>query len=194
MKKIITISREFGSGGRYIGELLARELGYAFYHKDIIEQVAGQTGLSHKYIEERGEYAPTNNIFSYSFIGRDTKGSSLDDYIFKIQRNIICDIAEKGNCIIVGRCADYILRNRADVLNVFIHGNTPEKCSRIMKLYDKKEKEALALMKDTDKKRAINYTYYTDQKWGEAKNYVLCVNSSIIGYEACVAVIKETIK
>lgn len=194
MKKIITISREFGSGGRFIGETLAKELGFTFYDKEIIAQVAEKTGFSEKYIAERGEYAPKNNIFSYAFIGRDTQGNSVDDYIYQAQQTIIHEIANKGNCVIVGRCADYILRNREDVLNVFIHGNEPEKCKRIMKLYDKTEKEALAFMKDTDKKRSINYAYYTEQKWGNAKNYALCLNSSILGYDNIIKIIKESLE
>lgn len=193
MKNIITISREFGSGGRFIGETLAKELGYAFYDKEIIAEVAKETGLSEKYIEERGEYAPKNNIFSYSFIGRDAHGSSVDDYIYNVQQSIIHNIAQKGNCVIVGRCADYILRDRDDVLNVFIHGDENEKSKRIMKLYGKTEKEALMLMKEMDKKRSINYIYYTEQKWGTTKNYAVCLNSSIVGYEMCVKIIKELI-
>ena len=190
MKKIITISREFGSGGRFIGEALAKELNFAFYDKNIIEQVAQETGLSEKYIAERGEYALSHNRFSYSFIGRTMQGNSVDDLIYQTQKNIICDLAEKGNCVIVGRCADYILRNRSDVLNVFIHGNKAEKAQRIMNLYGKTEQEALVLMKDTDKKRAVNYAYCTDQKWGVSKNYALCMNSSILGYETCIEIIK----
>lgn len=190
MKKIITISREFGSGGRFIGEALAKELNFAFYDKNIIEQVAQETGLSEKYIAERGEYALSHNRFSYGFIGRTMQGNSVDDLIYQAQTNIICDLAEKGNCVIVGRCADYILRNRSDVLNVFIHGNKAEKAQRIMDLYGKTEQEALVLMKDTDKKRAVNYAYCTDQKWGVSKNYALCMNSSILGYETCIEIIK----
>ena len=190
MKKIITISREFGSGGRFIGEALAKELNFAFYDKNIIEQVAQETGLSEKYIAERGEYALSHNRFSYGFIGRTMQGNSVDDLIYQAQTNIICDLAEKGNCVIVGRCADYILRSRSDVLNVFIHGNKAEKAQRIMNLYGKTEQEALVLMKDTDKKRAVNYAYCTDQKWGVSKNYALCMNSSILGYETCIEIIK----
>ena len=190
MKKIITISREFGSGGRFIGEALAKELNFAFYDKNIIEQVAQETGLSEKYIAERGEYALSHNRFSYGFIGRTMQGNSVDDLIYQAQTNIICDLAEKGNCVIVGRCADYLLRNRSDVLNVFIHGNKAEKAQRIMNLYGKTEQEALVLMKDTDKKRAVNYAYCTDQKWGVSKNYALCMNSSILGYETCIEIIK----
>ena len=194
MKTIITISREFGSGGRFIGETLAKELNFTFYDKNIIEQVAKETGFSKEYIAERGEYAPTHNRFSYSFVGRNAQGGSVDDYIYQKQRNIIRDIAEKGNCVIVGRCADYILQERTDVLNVFIHGNEEEKCQRIMKLCEKSRKEALAMMKDTDKKRSINYAYHTEQKWGETRNYALCMNSSILGYETCMELIKKSME
>ena len=100
--------------------------GFSFYDKEIMEQVAKETGLSEKFISERGEYSPKSSIFSYSFLGRDLKGASIEDYIYQVQRNIILDIAEKGNCVIVGRCADFILKDREDVLNIFIHG-TEEK-------------------------------------------------------------------
>jgi cytidylate kinase len=192
MKKIITISREFGSGGRYIGKMLAEELGCAFYDKDIIAQTADQTGLSAKYIEERGEYAPKSNIFSYAF-GRNASGTSVNDIIYQAQQKIILDIAEKESCVIVGRCADYILRDREDVLNVFIYGEAPEKCKRIMELYHLTEKEAMVRMKDIDKKRGLNYTFYTDHIWGETRNYALCINSSVVGYNTCVKLIREAI-
>lgn len=190
-KKIITISREFGSGGRFIGEMLAKELGFSFYDKELIARVAEKTGFSEKFIENRGEYAPKNSIFSYSFVGRNAQGTSIEDYIYQTQQTIICDIAEKGNCVIVGRCADFILKAREDVLNIFIHSNETEKCKRIMDLYQKNKKEALTLMKDTDKKRSINYAYYTDQTWGESRNYALCLNSGILGYDKCIKIIKE---
>lgn len=193
MKKIITISREFGSGGRVIGEALAKELGFSFFDKEIIAQTAEKTGLSEKYIAERGEYSPKNNIFSYSFVGRNAQGSSVEDYIYQTQRDIIHDIAEKGNCVIVGRCADYILKDRNDILNIFIYGNKSEKCRRIKELYGKTDKEAIALMKETDKKRSIHYAYYTEQIWGSLKNYTLSMNSSILGYEKCIQLIKEAL-
>ena len=101
MKKIVTISREFGSGGRFIAEVLAKELGYAYYDKELITQVAKETGLSEKYIAEHGEYAPKNSIFSYAFVGRDLQGATMDDYIYQVQRKIICDIAQKENVLII---------------------------------------------------------------------------------------------
>ena len=132
--KLITISREFGSGGRFIGEQIAQKCGIEFYDKKIIEHVANQ-----------GEYAPAGSIFSYAFVGRDITGVSLSDQIFNIQQKLIKDIAQKEPCVIVGRCADYILSGRDDVLNVFIEGNKPEKAARIKKLYQKSDDEVKKL-------------------------------------------------
>lgn len=189
--KIITISREFGSGGRYIGTKLADKLGVKFYDKDIIAKVAEETGFAAEFIEKQGEYSATRNIFSYGFVGRTADGMSTSDHIFIAQRKIINSIADEGPCVIVGRCADYILKDRDNVLNVFIYGRKPEKTQRITKMYNKTEKEALAMMKDMDKKRSINYQYCTDQKWGDTKNYDLCLNSSYFGYEKCVDILAE---
>lgn len=188
-RKIITISREFGSGGRYIGKQLAEKLGISFYDKDIILKTAEETGLSKKFIEQQGEHSPLKNMFAYAFVGRDTTGASMDDYVFNAQRKIILELAEKEDCVIVGRCADVILKDVEGCVNVFIHGEKQEKIERIKKLYEKSEEEAVKLMKEMDKKRAINYKYNTDQEWGRAKNYTMCLNSSALGYEKCVEMI-----
>ena len=190
-KKIITISREFGSGGRYIGRQIAAKLGIAFYDKDIILKTAEETGLSEEFIEKKGEYSPAKSIFSYAFVGRDSTGISLDDYLYTAQRKVILEIAEKGPCVIVGRCAEYILRERTDCVHVFIHGDQRVKLERICALYQKTEAGALKLMKDTDKKRSINYRYNTDQEWGNAQNYTMTLNSSVLGYEKCARLIME---
>lgn len=188
-RKIITISREFGSGGRYIGKQLAEKLGISFYDKDIILKTAEETGLSQKFIEQQGEHSPLKNMFAYAFVGRDTTGASMDDYVFNAQRKIILKLAEKEDCVIVGRCADVILRDMEGCVNVFIHGERQEKIERIKKLYEKSEEEAVKLIKEMDKKRAINYKYNTDQEWGRAKNYTMCLNSSALGYDKCVEMI-----
>ena len=193
-KRIITISREFGSGGRFIGEQLAMQLGIPVYDKDIILTVAEESGLAEDFIKNRGEYAPKKNIFSYAFVGRDTKGTSMEDYIYSVQRKVILELAEKGSCVIVGRCADFILNDRTDCLNIFIHGNEKEKVKRIQELYHKTEAEAKAMSKEIDKKRSIHYAYYTEQKWGKAGNYAMCLNSSILCYDKCIQMIKEAVK
>ena len=192
-KRIITISREFGSGGRFIGEEVAKQLGIAYYSENIIDQIAQQSGLSPEYIEENAELSPKKGLFAYAFSGRDITGKSVDDMLYEAQRKVILELADKESCVIIGRNADYILKDRDDVLNVFIHGDMPEKTQRIMGLYNVEEKEAVKMMADTDKRRMANYNFYTDQKWGKASNYTLCLNSSKLGYDRCEKIIMECI-
>ena len=193
-KRIITISREFGSGGRFIGEEVAKNLGIAYYDKNIISQIAEKSGLSPEYIQENAELSPKKGLFAYAFSGRDITGKSVEDMVYEVQRNIILELAEKEPCVIIGRNADYILKDRDDVLNVFIHGDMPEKIKRITGLYNVEEKEAVKMMADTDKRRRTNYNFYTDQNWGKASNYTLCLNSSQLGYDRCEMIIMECVK
>ncbi len=193
-KRIITISREFGSGGRFIGEEVAKKLGIAYYDKNIIGQIAEKSGLSPEYIQENAELSPKKGLFAYAFSGRDITGKSVEDMVYEVQRNIILELAEKEPCVIIGRNADYILKDRDDVLNVFIHGDMPEKIKRITGLYNVEEKEAVKMMADTDKRRRTNYNFYTDQNWGKASNYTLCLNSSQLGYDRCEMIIMECVK
>ena len=193
-KRIITISREFGSGGRFIGEEIAKKLGIAYYDKNIISQIAEKSGLSPEYIQENAELSPKKGLFAYAFSGRDITGKSVEDMVYEAQRNIILDLAEKEPCVIIGRNADYILKDRDDVLNVFIHGDMPEKIKRITGLHNVEEKEAVKMMADTDKRRRTNYNFYTDQNWGKASNYTLCLNSSQLGYDRCEMIIMECVK
>ena len=193
-KRIITISREFGSGGRFIGEEVAKKLGIAYYDKNIIGQIAEKSGLSPEYIQENAELSPKKGLFAYAFSGRDITGKSVEDMVYEVQRNLILELAEKEPCVIIGRNADYILKDRDDVLNVFIHGDMPEKIQRITSLYNVEEKEAVKMMADTDKRRRTNYNFYTDQNWGKASNYTLCLNSSQLGYDRCEMIIMECVK
>ena len=190
-KKIITISREFGSGGRFIGEEVAKKLGIKYYDKDIIGQIAEKSGFSPKYIQENAELSPKKGLFAYAFAGRDITGKSVEDMVYEAQRKVIMEIAEKESCVIIGRNADFILKDRDDVLNVFIHGAESEKVKRICKLYHVTETDAIKMMTDIDKRRMTNYRFYTDQKWGMAGNYTLSLNSSVLGYEMCEKIIME---
>ncbi|MCD7872306.1 MAG: cytidylate kinase-like family protein [Clostridiales bacterium] len=191
---IITISREFGSGGRYIGEETAKKLHIPYYDKEIISKVASETGFAEDFVRQAGEYSPFKSIFSYGFVNRDSGGESIEDYVYSVQRKIILDLAEKSPCVIVGRCADYILKDRQDCLNVFIHGNTQDKIKRIMKYKSVDEKSARKLMKDTDKRRSVNYNYYTDMQWGKVQNYDICLNSTSIGTDSCAEIILNAVK
>ena len=193
-KRIITISREFGSGGRFIGEEVAKKLGIAYYDKNIISQIAEKSGLSPDYIQESAELSPKKGLFAYALAGRDITGRSVEDMVYETQRKVILELARKEPCVIIGRNADYILKDRDDALNVFIHGDMLEKIQRISQLYRVTEQEAVKMMADTDKRRMANYNFYTEQNWGKASNYTLCLNSSEIGYDKCEAIIIECSK
>ena len=193
-KKIITISREFGSGGRFIGEEVAKKLGFACYDKNIIGQIAEKSGLAPEYIRESAELSPKKGLFAYAFAGRDITGKSVEDLVYETQRKVILELTEKESCVIIGRNADFILKDRDDVLNVFIYGDLPEKVERICRLYHVSEQEAVRMMTDIDKRRMTNYNFYTEQKWGKASNNTVCLNSSRIGYERCEEIIVGCVK
>ena len=193
-KKIITISREFGSGGRFIGEEVAKKLGCACYDKNISGQIAEKSGLAPEYIRESAELSPKKGLFAYAFAGRDITGKSVEDLVYETQRKVILELTEKESCVIIGRNADFILKDRDDVLNVFIYGDLPEKVERICRLYHVSEQEAVRMMTDIDKRRMTNYNFYTEQKWGKASNYTVCLNSSRIGYERCEEIIVGCVK
>ena len=193
-KRIITISREFGSGGRFIGEELAKKRGIAYYDKEMIGQIAEQAGLSSEYVRENAELSPKKGWFAYAFSGRDITGKSVEDMVYEAQRKVIMEIAEKENCVIIGRNADFILKDRKDVLNVFIHGSIPEKVRRICSLYNVTEVDAIKMINDIDKRRRTNYNFYTEQKWGMAENYTMSLNSSVLGYDLCQKIIIDCAK
>ncbi len=193
-KRIITISREFGSGGRTIGKRVAEELGIQCYDKELIEKLAEKTGFSERYIEEQGEYAPASHPFSYAFVGRNIDGMSVSDYLWNEQRKKILELAEQEPCVVVGRCADYILREREDVLNVFVHAPKEVRAKRIVEVYGETSVAPEKRLRDKDKKRAINYRYYTEQEWGRAQNYHLTLDSSAFGVEGCVELLCGIVK
>jgi cytidylate kinase len=192
-KPIITISREFGSGGRSIGKAVAERLGIPYYDKDLVEQVAVETGFDPAYIAEHGEYAPSKSMFAYAFSHLGTPGImdglSSADYLWVKQRQVILDLAEKGPCVIVGRGADYILKDREDCLHVFIHAPKEFRAERIVRLYGESEKSPEKRLDEKDGKRKVNYKHYTGEEWGMSRNYDISLNSGIIGVEKCVDII-----
>ena len=194
MSKIITISREYGSGGKYIGELVAKKLGIPFYDKEIMQKIAEETGFVNEFIEKLAEYAPSKSIFAYAFAGRSVSGEAVEDTIYAAQRRIILELAEKGDCVIVGRSADYILKGKHETIDVFIHGDLEAKKERVCRFHGVNAADAEKLLRDTDKKRAINYKYYTGEAWGDAKNYTLTLNSTKLGTENCADIIAEIYK
>ncbi|MEE0801272.1 MAG: cytidylate kinase-like family protein [Gemmiger sp.] len=186
--RVITISREFGSGGRTIGKKVAEKLGIPCYDSELIQKIAEETGFNEKYIKEAGEYAPGG--FLSTLTGR-AYGPTNEDYLWKIQCKIIAGLAAKGPCVIVGRCADYILRDKADCLKVFIHADLAFRAERIVKEYGEREESPEQRLKDKDKRRAAYHRFYTNMKWGHAQNYDLTLNSGTLGIDKCVRIIQE---
>ncbi|MCC8127130.1 MAG: cytidylate kinase-like family protein [Clostridiales bacterium] len=196
-RTIVTISREFGSGGRSIGKAVAASLQIPYYDKELIKQVAEKTGFDPDYIEKAGEYAPGKSIFSlFSGMNRSSElmgGMSASDFLWCMQRQVILELAEKESCVIVGRCADYILKDDPNAFHVFVRANDDFRAERIVRLYGESEKKPLERLRDKDKKRSLNYKHFTGRTWGVCQNYNLSLDSSEIGIDRCVSLIVDLV-
>lgn len=200
MKRIITINREYGSGGYIIGHRLAERLGYEFYDKKYIKRVAQETGFDEAYIQQHSESSPSRKGLRYIFSQQNDSrfmegGLSPREYLWRKQSEIIRSLAEEMPCVFIGRSADYILRNRTDVLNVFIHAPKADRIARINSdpLYGTSDLDAAQRLKAKDESRSTNYHERTGQDWGLAENYHLCLNSSAFGLEKCVDILEELV-
>lgn len=189
MNRIITISREFGSGGRTIAKEVAAKLGIPCYDAELLEKIAEQSGFAKEYIVEHGEYAVGSNWLSQTLAGRDYQGHSYQDDLWIVQRKIITELAEKESCVIVGRCADYILKDKADCLRVFIHSDMGSRAKRIVEQYGERSDSPEKRLRDKDKRRAAYYQFYTDMKWGNVHNYHITLDSGILGIGKCVDIL-----
>ena len=196
-KKIITISREFGSGGRTVGRLVAQKLGIPFYDKELVKQISVESGFAPTFVEENGEHAPGKSFFSYAFAPQGIpgimNGLSTNDFLWNIQCSVILQLADEGPCVIVGRNADYILKDREDALHIFIHADDEFRKNRIVKLYGQSEKTPAARLAEKDKRRKVNYQHYTGRNWGDAQNFDVCLDSSKLGVEQCADIIVDII-
>lgn len=199
-KTIITISRQFGSGGREVGKKLAEALGIPFYDKELIEMAAKESGIDEELFEDE-EYRTSRGFYLLGAIGF-TLGSpitsisemSLNDRLFLVQSETIENIAEKGPCVIVGRCADYVLQEKHSTINIFIHASMKDRKERAIHSYEVDERNIEASISKIDKRRANYYNYYTDRKWGAAENYDIVLNSSKFGIDGCVDIIKSILE
>ena len=188
--RVITISREFGSGGRTIGRAVARKLDIPCYDSELIGKIAEESGLSREYIEEKGEHAQHGNWLANALSSeRSYSGFSMQNYLWLAQQKVILQVAEKGPCVIVGRCADYILRDEADYLRVFIYADMEKRAERIVSVYGEQADSPEKRLRDKDKRRAAYYQYYTDTKWGKTQNYDITLNSGTIGLDRCAQII-----
>ena len=185
--RVITISREFGSGGRTIGKKVAEQLGIPCYDAEIIQEMVKETGFTPKYVKEAGEYTP-GSFLSSTFSNR-LFGPTNEDILWEHQYKVITELAQKGPCVIVGRCADYILQDKADCLKVFIHADMDFRARRIVEVYGEREQSPEDRLRDKDKRRAAYHRFYTDMKWGYAQNYHLTLNSGVLGIDQCVNII-----
>lgn len=184
---VITISREYGSGGRKIGEQLAKELGVPFYDKELIFMAAKESGLSEEYIRKTEQMKSTSFLYGL-YMG--AQQLPMNDQIFLVQSKIINRMAEEGPCVIVGRCADYVLRDRKDLLSVFVHAPLELRAKRAEEVYEKTANNMQDFVRKKDKKRAAFYNYFSQNKWGDARSYSLSV-SSAFGIDYAVGILKQ---
>lgn len=193
MNQIVTISRQFGSGGREIGAKLAGRLGIPFYDNEIIMQAAKETGFAEKSFENAEKKAANSLLYSIAmgmnaFTNQEIGFTqlSLDDQIYIAQSNVIRNVAKEGPCVIVGRCADYILREHPEAVHVFIWADMEFRKQRATKMYGLKEHKITEEIVKSDKRRANYYNYHTDEKWGRADHYHLSLRSDYVGIDASV--------
>lgn len=194
---VITISRQYGSGGRFVGRKLAEKLGIPFYDNELISMAAKESGFAESLFENAEKNTTYSLLYSLSMFGTSTGGMyglPLSDKVFLIQSDIIKQIAEKGPCVIVGRCADYVLRERDDVIHFFLYSDIESRINRSMKYYGLEEKKAREAIEKTDKKRAAYYNYYTGERWGETKNYNLSLNTDSVGIDGCVDILAKYVE
>ena len=195
-KKIITISRQFGSGGRGSGKLLADRLDIPFYDKELIELASKESGIDERIFksegEETGRFYQVLGAIGYA-LGSPAGGIyeySINDQLYLVQANIIEQLANEGPCVIVGRCADYVLADREDVLNIYLCADMDERLRRVIDEYHVEDADEAMLCK-VDKRRSNYYQYYTDRVWGKAENYDLCINTGKFDTDAIIGMIVD---
>ena len=189
MNRVITISRQFGSGGRTIGRQVAEKLGIPCYDQELIEQLAEKSGFTKEYIKEHSEYTERGGWLANALSGRAAGGMTNQDHIWVAQRELILELAAKGPSVMVGRCADYILQGQADCLNVFIHASMENRAERIVTMYGERDDAPEKRLRDKDKRRKAYYQFYTDTEWGRAENYHVALDSGALGIDKCVELI-----
>ena len=188
--RIITIGREFGSGGRTIGREVAKKLGIPCYDQELIVKMAEESGFTREYVEKESENASLGS-WAASALGMDGSytAPTNQDRLWAVQSRIIREIAEKESCVIVGRCADVILEDKADLLRVFIHADFEARAKRIVEKYGETEVPTEKRLREKDKRRSLYYQLYTDKKWGSIENYHVILDSGVLGIQKCVDII-----
>jgi cytidylate kinase len=194
--RIITVSREFGSGGRTAAKMIAEKLGIAYYDRELVERIAEESGFDEAFIREKGEYASYSNSFLFALVmnSGSASGFSVTDQIYIAQNNIIKELAEKEPCVILGRCSDYILRDRTDCLHTFFHANKEFRAKRILEHYGERADSPEKRIKEKDDRRKAYYKHYTGRDFGDVRNYHIALDSSVLGLDECVDIIVNSYK
>lgn len=201
MNKIITLTRQYGSGGREIGQKLAEKFGVKFYDNELITRAAKESGFAEAAFKKAEEKASNSLLYSLA-MGMSAYGNqdfgfsslSLDDKIFLAQSNVIRKVAEEGPCVIVGRCADYILKERNNVVSIYLQAAIDARIKRAVKLYGITEQKAAEEVLKMDKRRANYYNYHTNEKWGFAGNYDMVLRTDLIGLDNVVDLIANFVE
>lgn len=198
---VITIARHYGSGGRTIGKQLAKELGINFYDREILRIASDESGISEGLFGEADEQLKNSplkriikNVYEGQLIPPDSEDFSSDDNLFNYQAKVIRQLADTESCVIIGRCADFVLKDHKNVISVFVHADKEFSLEKAKERIGLPDKEVEKYIAKTDKKRADYYKYHTGQEWNDARNYDLCLDSSKLGFEGCVEEIKSYMK
>ena len=190
--RVITIARSYGSGGRKMGRLLAKELGYEYYDREILRIASDESGISEELFRQADEkqriplFRIAREVYTGEVIPPDSDDFISNENLFRYQAKIIRDLAKEESCVIIGRCADYVLKDYPNVLSVFIHAPKEYCLEGAAKKHSMSPKELERFINKTDKHRAEYYKYHTGREWTDARNYDLCLDSSKLGYERCV--------
>ncbi len=199
MAQIITIAREMGSGGRTIGKMLSEDLGIKYYDKDLIKLASEDSGINERFfglVDEKlkGSFLRKGGIYKGELISPDHRDFTSDQNLFNFQAKIIKQLADKEPAVIVGRCADFILSGKRDVVKVFVYSNMETAVKNVVDMYGVSEKEAQKIIERTDKERSEYYRHYTGRDWTNAKNYNICLDTSDMDYRKCIEIIKSYLK
>ncbi len=206
MDRIITISRQYGSGGRLVAEMVSKKLGIPFYDKEVIDLAAEKSGFHVDFIRENEQKMSSSFLYSLAVgqhysggmgakgIMPGPRGLPLTDQLYMVEREIIESLAKDGPCVIVGRCADYILKNSYPIFNIFICGEYETRIERIKEVYKLDRETTVSKIKKYDKSRANHYFHFTDRVWGKAENYDMVLNTSVFGIEKTAEIISRLYK
>lgn len=195
---VITIARGYGSGGRTMGKMLAEELGINFYDRELLRLASDESGINEELFGRADEKLKQSLLFRIAkkeykgqLIPPDKEDFISNDNLFNYQAKVIKELSEQESCVIVGRCADYILKDKDNVVKIFVHGSLTDCVMRLEGMFSLPKKELEKRILSTDKRRAEYYKYYTGRNWEDAKNYDLCLNSQQLGFDKCVEIVKN---